>query len=152
MTRHSFASHLHKGRFYRVILGRMKTIVPASYVAKLDLAGMVLSVACAIHCLATPVLSSALPVLGFEFLGHEGFELGMIAAIVLLAGFTFINGFRIHGKKGHFLLGVIGSAIFLLVRPFVDHSLEPYATLLGGTVFVWGHLLNWKWSKPCEDC
>ena len=152
MTRHSFASHLHKGRFYRVILGRVKTIVPASYVAKLDLAGMVLSAACAIHCLATPVLLSALPVLGFEFLGHEGFELVMIAAIVLLAGFTFINGFRIHGKKGHFLLGVIGLAIFLLVRPFVDHSLEPYATLLGGTVFVWGHLLNWKWSKPCEDC
>jgi hypothetical protein len=130
----------------------MKTIVPASYVAKLDLAGMGLSVACAIHCLATPVLLSALPVLGFEFLGHEGFESGMIAAIVLLAGFTFINGFRMHGKKGHFLLGVIGLAIFLLVRPFVDHSLEPYSTLLGGTAFVWGHLLNWKWSKPCEDC
>lgn len=130
----------------------MKTIVPASYVAKLDLAGMGLSVACAIHCLATPVLLSALPLLGFEFLGHEGFESGMIAAIVLLAGFTFINGFRMHGKKGHFLLGVIGLAIFLLVRPFVDHSLEPYATLLGGTAFVLGHFLNWKWSKPCEDC
>tara|TARA_B100000900_G_scaffold409047_1_gene424280 strand:+ start:118 stop:510 length:393 start_codon:yes stop_codon:yes gene_type:complete len=130
----------------------MKTIFPASYEAKLDLAGMGLSVACAIHCLATSVLLSALPVLGFEFLGHEGFELGMITAILLPAGFTFINGFWIHGKKGHFLLGVIGLAIFLLVRPFVDHSLEPYATLLGGTAFVWDHLINWKWSKPCEDC
>ena len=130
----------------------MKTIVPASYVAKLDLAGMGLSVVCAIHCLATPVLFSTLSVLGFEFLGHERFESGMIAAIALLAGFTFINGFRMHGKKGHFLLGVIGLAIFLLVRPFVDHSLEPYATLLGGTAFVLGHFLNWKWSKPCEDC
>ena len=130
----------------------MKTIVPASYVAKLDLAGMGLSVVCAIHCLATPVLLSTVSVLGFEFLGHEGFESGMIAAIALLAGFTFINGFRMHGKKGHFFLGVIGLAIFLLVRPFVDHSLEPFATLLGGTAFVLGHFLNWKWSKPCEDC
>ena len=126
----------------------MKTIVPASYVAKLDLAGMGLSVACAIHCLVTPVLLSTVSVLGFEFLGHEGFESGMIAAIALLAGFTFINGFRMHGKKGHFLLGVIGLAIFLLVRPFVDHSLEPFATLLGGTAFVLGHFLNRKWSKP----
>ena len=126
----------------------MKTVVPASFVAKLDLAGMGLSVVCAIHCLATPVLFSTLSVLGFEFLGHEGFESGMIAAIALLAGFTFINGFRMHGKKGHFLPGVIGLAIFLLVRPFVDHSLEPFATLLGGTAFVLGHFLNWKWSKP----
>ena len=126
----------------------MKTIVPASYVAKLDLAGMGLSVACAIHCLVTPVLLSTVSVLGFEFLGHEGFESGMIAAIALLAGFTFINGFRMHGKKGHFFLGVIGLAIFLLVRPFVDHSLEPFATLLGGTAFVLGHFLNRKWSKP----
>ena len=126
----------------------MKTIVPASYVAKLDLAGMGLPVACAIHCLATPVLLSTVTVLGFEFLGHDGFESGMIAAIALLAGFTFINGFRMHGKKGHFFLGVIGLAIFLLVRPFVDHSLEPFATLLGGTAFVLGHFLNWKWSKP----
>ena len=126
----------------------MKTIVPASYVAKLDLAGMGLSVACATHCLATPVLLSTVSVLGFEFLGHEGFESGMIAAIALLAGFTFINGFRMHGKKGHFLLGVIGLAIFLLVRPFVDHFLEPFATLLGGTAFALGHFLNRKWSKP----
>lgn len=130
----------------------MKTIVPASYVAKLDLAGMGLSVACAIHCLATPVLLSTVSVLGFEFLGHEGFESEMIAAIALLAGFTFINGFRMHGKKGHFFLGVIGLAIFLLVRPFVDHSLEPFATLLGGTAFVLGHFLNRKWSKPLEHC
>ena len=130
----------------------MKASVPASYVAKLDLAGMGLSVACAIHCLATPVLLSTVSVLGFEFLGHEGFESGMIAAIALLAGFTFINGFRMHGKKGHFLLGVIGLAIFLLVRPFVDHSLEPFATLLGGTAFVLGHFLNRKWSKPLEHC
>ena len=130
----------------------MKTIVPAGYVAKLDLAGMGLSVACAIHCLATPVILSTVSVLGFEFLGHEGFESGMIAAIALLAGFTFINGFRMHGKKGHFLLGVIGLAIFLLVRPFVDHSLEPFATLLGGTAFVLGHFLNRKWSKPLKRC
>ncbi len=130
----------------------MKTIIPASYVAKMDLAGMGLSVACAIHCLATPVLLSALPLLGFEFLGHEGFESVMIAAIALLAGFTFINGYRMHGKKAHLVLGTIGLAVFLLVRPFVDHSLEPYATLLGGTAFVFGHFFNWKWSKPCEDC
>ncbi len=130
----------------------MKTIIPASYVAKLDLAGIGLSAACAIHCLATPILLSALPLMGIEFLGHEAFESAMITGIALLAGFTFISGYRMHGRIAHFALGVFGLAIFLLVRPFVDAALEPYATLLGGTAFVVGHLLNWKWSKPCEDC
>ncbi len=130
----------------------MKTIIPTSYVAKMDLAGMGLSVACAIHCLVTPILLSTLPLLGFEFLGHEGFESVMITGIAILAGFTFISGHRVHGRKLHFIFGALGLAVFLFVRPFVDEALEPYATLLGGSAFVVGHFLNWKWSKPCESC
>ncbi len=118
----------------------------------MDMAGMGLSVACAVHCLVTPVLLSAVPFFGLSFIGHEGFESAMIAGIAILAGFTFINGHRIHGKKVHFALGAAGLAVFLLVRPFVDEALEPYATLVGGSAFVLGHFLNWKWSKPCATC
>jgi len=130
----------------------MKASIPAKYLATMDMAGIGLSAACAIHCLATPLVLSALPLLGFEFLGHEGFESAMIAVITILAGFTFINGYRMHGRKEHFLLGAVGLAVFLLVRPFVHEAIEPYATLLGGTAFVLGHFLNWKWAKPCADC
>ncbi len=130
----------------------MRANISAKSLAKMDIAGVGLSVACAIHCLATPVVLSAVPLLGFEFLGHEGFESVMIAGIAALAGFTFFNGVRMHGRKAHFLFGAFGLAVFLFIRPSVSESLEPYATLLGGTAFVMGHLLNWKWSKPCEDC
>lgn len=130
----------------------MRTSIQAKRLAKMDMAGMGLSVACAIHCLATPILLSALPLLGIEFVGHEGIESIMIAGIALLAGFTYINGYRMHGRKGHLLFGALGLATFLIVRPLVSDALEPYATLLGGTAYVIGHFLNWKWSKPCEDC
>ncbi len=130
----------------------MKSSVTASRLAKMDMTGMGLSVACAIHCLATPILLSALPLLGLEFLGNEAFESGMIVGIAILAGFTFINGYRMHGRKAHFALGALGLAVFLIVRPMASVTLEPFATLLGGSAFVLGHFLNWKWSKPCEDC
>jgi len=130
----------------------MKGNETMSRLAKMDVAGMGLSVACAIHCLATPILLSSLPLLGIEFLGHEGVESAMIVMIGVLAGFTFFKGYRMHGRKAHFAFGLVGLAVFLLLRPAVSLTLEPYATLLGGTAFVLGHFYNWKWSKPCEDC
>ena len=118
---------------------------------------MGLSVACAIHCLATPILLSALPLLGVEMMGHnDEFETIMIGLIAVLAGFTYIRGYRMHKRKGHFALGILGLAVFLVLRPAIGHSfghsLEHLMTLLGGTAFVFGHYLNWQWSKPCEDC
>ena len=120
--------------------------------AKVDIVGIGLSVACAIHCLVAPVLLSALSLLGIEFLSHEGFESIMIAMIAVLAGFAFFKGYRTHGRKGHFISGGLGLLVFLILRPSVSAELEPYATVLGGSTFVIGHFLNWKWSKPCEEC
>lgn len=130
----------------------MKGNEATSQLAKMDITGMGLSVACAIHCLATPILLSSLPVLGMEVFGHEGIESAMIAVIVGLAAFTFFKGYRMHGRKAHLALGSVGLAVFLLLRPAVSETLEPYVTLLGGTAFVLGHFFNWQWSKPCEDC
>lgn len=128
-----------------------------SRLAKWDIAGMGLSVACGIHCLATPILLSALPLLGVEIMGHNHqFEALMVGLIAVLAGVTYIRGFLMHERLGHFILGFVGLAIFLVVRPAIghshDHSLEHLATVLGGFAFVLGHYLNWKWSKPCENC
>lgn len=130
----------------------MKGSESISRMSKIDIVGMGLSVACAIHCLVAPVLLSTLSLLGIEFLGHEGFESIMIAMIAVLAGFAFSKGYRTHGRKGHFIFGGLGLLVFLILRPSVSAELEPYATVLGGSTFVIGHLLNWKWSKPCEEC
>ncbi len=130
----------------------MKSVIGAKQLARLDIAGIGLTVACAIHCLITPILLGALPLIGAEFLGNEAFESVMIVLIALLATFTFINGYRLHGKTAHFWFGALGLLVFLLLRPAVSHELEPFATLLGGACFVIGHYLNWKWSKPCETC
>ncbi len=129
----------------------MKSIIEAKQLGKWDVAGMGLSIACAVHCLGTPLLLSALPLLGLEVLENEAIESSMIALIALLAGVTFFSGYRVHGRRAHFILGGAGLLMFLLVRPAVSEALEPYATLVGGVAFVVGHYLNRKWSRPCAS-
>ena len=130
----------------------MKSLIGYRQLAKMDFAGMGLSVACAVHCLFAPALLSTIPLAGLKFISHEAVESGMIALVGLLAAFTFLNGYRIHQKIGHLVFGVIGLAIFLLLRPTVGESIEPIATFFGGSAFVIGHFLNWKWSrgKACQ--
>lgn len=127
-------------------------MIGVSQLAKMEVAGIGSSVACVAHGLLAPALLSAIPFGGLEFIGHEALEPGMVALIALLVAFTFLNGYRTHHRNGHFVFGVIGLAIFLLLCPAVGESLEPIATLFGGSALVIGHFLNWKWSrgKACQ--
>ena len=125
----------------------MKSLIGYRQLARMDFAGMGLSAACAVHCLLAPALLSTIPLAGLKFISHEAVESGMIALVALLAAFTFLNGYRIHQRIGHLVFGVIGLAILLLLCPTVGESIEPIATLFGGSAFVIGHFLNWKWSR-----
>ncbi len=109
--------------------------------------GMVLSVVCAIHCLSVPFLMGVLPLLGFGFLADHGFEWVMVSVIFLVAGLSYVNGYRRHGKAAIFLFLAVGVLVFAGIRPFLTEELHPIATLFGGTVFVLGHWKNWHWHK-----
>ena len=95
------------------------------------------------HGLLALSLLSAIPLAGPEYIGHEAVEPGMIALVVFLAAFTFLNGYRTHHRNVHFVFGVIGLAICLLLCPAVGESPEPIATSFGGSALVIGHFLNW---------
>ena len=128
----------------------MKATLGEKQIARMDFIGIGLSITCAIHCLAAPLLMGVLPLIGLEFLAREGFESAMIAAIAVVAGFAFLNGYRIHGRTSPFVLGFAGLAVFMLIRPAVGENLEPLATVVGGSAFVTGHIMNWRFARPCR--
>ncbi|MBD5779277.1 MerC domain-containing protein [Pelagicoccus sp. NFK12] len=125
---------------------------------KWDLAGISLSVLCAIHCLSVPFLMGVLPMFGLDFVGNHEFEWVMMGIIFLVAGISYVNGFRRHGRKAIFAFFVAGVVIFTVVRPLLGHDhhhdhvhvndLHHIATVVGGLVFVLGHWKNWHWHKP----
>lgn len=114
---------------------------------KIDAIGIFLSVACAIHCLALPLLLGVLPLLGLELLADHEFEHFMMFAIFGVAGLTALHGVRIHGKYSVLGFFAVGLVAFLFVRPALGEELHPITTLIGGSAFIVGHWLNWKYRR-----
>lgn len=76
----------------------------SSALSRSDTVGIALSVLCAIHCAATPVLLAMLPALGLSTFGLSTLEQpwvhqALFVGCVLLAGFALLRGFRVHGRR-----------------------------------------------------
>ncbi len=130
----------------------MKATKASALSPKWDFLGIGLSIACGIHCLAAPLLLSALPIMGMEFLAGEGVETAMIVIITVLVGYAGYRGFKLHENLLVVVLFLSGLLAFLLLRPLVSEVFEPMVTVTGGLLIISGHTLNWLASKPCQDC
>ncbi len=86
-----------------------------SYLA--DWAGMVASIACAIHCAAMPLVLAYLPALGLGWLADEGFHRWMAVICFGLAAFAFVPGWRKHGNLTPAIWGAAG-VIMLMAAAF----------------------------------
>lgn len=82
-----------------------------------DWAGMLASIACAIHCAAMPILLTYLPALGLSWIAEEGFHQWMTLICFLLAITAFIPGWRKHKSFMPLVIGGVGLT-FLTVSAF----------------------------------
>lgn len=82
-----------------------------------DWAGMVASIACAIHCAAMPIVLTYLPALGLSWIAEEGFHQWMTLICLLLAITAFIPGWRKHKSFMPLVIGGVGLS-FLAVSAF----------------------------------
>lgn len=132
----------------------MESVVQTGQTKKWDLAGITLSVLCAIHCLSVPLLVGVLPLAGLGFVANHEFEWVMMGTIFVVAGISYLSGYRRHRRREIFWFLGAGVVVFLAVRPFLSEELHPVATLAGGLTFIVGHWKNWHWhrhgcKKPC---
>ena len=81
-----------------------------------DNAGALLSMACAVHCLAMPLVVTMLPLVGLGFLAGEPAEYAMVGAVLLAAG-SAVSGVRHHRKWRAFLTLVL--AVGIIVTGFM---------------------------------
>ena len=75
--------------------------------------GSFLALACAVHCMMTPVLLTALPVLGSSFIVNPFLEIVLILASMFLCGFSLIRSYQIHKIKSPLVW--LASAILLII-------------------------------------
>lgn len=108
---------------------------------QVDRAGITLSALCAVHCLATVVLVSALGI-GGELLGNPIIhEVGLALAMVIAAVAIGLGALR-HRRAGPFVTAMTGLS-FMGGALAVPHGFEEAVlTIIGVGLVSLGHILN----------
>jgi hypothetical protein len=113
--------------------------------------GATVSLACAVHRVATPFLLSLLPLVGLQFLAHEGFEWAMLGAALLIAVTSCIGGIRTHGRWS-ILLAFGAGVLLMLCSHFFSEGIHGVVIGAGVVILSASHLLNRRWCRCCREC
>ena len=117
----------------------------------IDQIGVGLSLTCAVHCLAAPLLLTALPLFGLRFVADDLTEVVLLSSALVLAVSSLCWGFRRHKSGRVFLL--LGLAVLLLAggRLFAQGSSEIMLVVAGAVILAASHALNWHLCRSCLD-
>ena len=121
-----------------------------------DKVSISLSVLCAIHCLATPLIVVFLPSLAGLPLHDEAFHLWLVIAILPLSAFALTLGCKKHKRSRVLILGGIG--LFVLIMTVIlgherlGENWEKILTLLGASLVALGHILNYRLCQTLDKC
>jgi hypothetical protein len=121
-----------------------------NFLAASDYTSIGLSLACAVHCLALPLLLVAIPSLASLGLDNELFHLWMLVAVIPISIFALTLGCKKHNRYSLLLLGFLGIACLIsavLLEGLLGETGEKVLTLIGASLIAWGHFTNFKLCK-----
>jgi hypothetical protein len=120
-----------------------------------DRAGVVVAVACALHCAALPLAAGLLSAMGLGLLLDERIEVALLMLAGLIGGWSLWPAFRRRHRRILPLL-LFGSGLLALiaVRRFEDAAavLEIPMILVGAGAVASAHLLNLSLCRHCREC
>ena len=111
----------------------------------LDLAPILASAACLVHCLLMPLLLALLPAASRLFALPEDFHLFAFVFAVPASAVAMGAGYRHHGLAHPALFGGLG--LVLLAAGMLAHErllLETGLTVGGSLILATAHVLNWR--------
>ncbi len=123
-------------------------------IARWDRAGIVISLACAVHCVALPVLAGLLPFLGLRHFVDERLEWTFVATTAIIGVVSHTRAYRRHHR--HLGPGVLfAGGVLLIVGVRLLHLeglADPAAAAVGGAFAITAHALNLRWCRCCRSC
>jgi hypothetical protein len=108
-----------------------------------DAAGIVTSIACAIHCALLPVLLTSLPVFGIDIIQNSYFEWGMIALAFFIGCYALYHGYIKH-HKSLLPFGLFAVGFILLVFKQFLHRYEYWLLAVAVALIVSAHYINYR--------
>ncbi|KZX58736.1 hypothetical protein A3709_17180 [Halioglobus sp. HI00S01] len=121
-----------------------------------DKAAIGLSLLCAVHCLAVPLLVVLVPSLATIGLADESFHTWMILAVIPTSAIALTLGCRKHRHLGVAYTGIAG-LVLLCLTPILGHDTlgelgEKALTLAGATLIALSHIKNFQLCQEGESC
>ncbi len=114
----------------------------------LDKGSIALSLACAVHCLALPVITVMAPALMGYAIGDESFHRWLAFAVLPLSVVALMMGCKQHRTVSVVTLGAIGLLTILLTALFGHDVLgeagEKIATVFGASMIAITHYRNYR--------
>jgi len=114
----------------------------------LDRVAISVSVLCMLHCLLTPLLLIAIPVMSSTILAQELFHKLLVTLVLPVSVFALFIGCRRHRDRKVLILGSLG-LFFLVMVALFGHELlgeagEKIATVISGLILAIGHFRNYS--------
>ena len=113
-----------------------------------------LSLLCAIHCLAMPLLVGFLPALSTYWVADESFHVWMLVAVIPTSVVALLLGCKKHKRYQVLTFGILGIAFMvsaLALEELIGHEGEKAFTLIGGVLIAIGHILNFRLCNAKEE-
>ncbi|QDT35403.1 MerC domain-containing protein [Thalassoglobus polymorphus] len=85
-----------------------------------NLTGLVLSIACVIHCMLMPVVISSLPAWGLTWLARPVFHQVLALAGIAIGVWTLVPGWKQHRRHAVLVFGVLGLVVMNYVAFWGD--------------------------------
>ena len=124
--------------------------------AAADKAAIGLSLLCALHCLALPLLLALLPSLASLGLADEAFHTWIIFAVIPTSAVALTLGCKRHGQMAVLLLGMAGLTLLclplVLGHESVGEAGEKILTLSGAGLIALGHIRNFQLCQREKSC
>ena len=111
-----------------------------------DLAGMVASLGCAIHCAVMPFVISYLASFGLTWMAGESFHQWMAVICAVIALMAFVPGWRRHRQMIPMLMGIVGISLLSYSAFATESCCEIHAS--NQEISLHGALTN----SSCHAC
>ena len=121
----------------------------------LDIAAIMLSGLCMLHCLALPIAITLFPILQVTLLQETYFHAIMLILILPASLIALTIGCRQHRDRSVMVLGGIGLVTLTLTALFghdvLGHDGERLATTVGGVILALAHIQNFRACRA-DNC
>ena len=117
-----------------------------------DKLAITLSIVCAIHCLATPLILLLLPSLAVLPLKGEAFHLWMVMIVLPTSIYALLMGCKQHKRYPLLFIGFLGLALLVLALFSANELWEKVLTLMGAAVIAAGHYGNYRLCHQHSHC